>query len=115
MPPAPGKPINLTAIAERLPRADGRVAARLLTGADLAFELLAVDEARARQETLGRCDEVYIVISGYGTLRCGDAEVVEFTAGDVLFVPAGAAGRFRRLSRGFKTWRISLGSPAEPG
>ena len=53
-------------------------------------------------------DEVYIVASGSGQFRRGD-EVVAFSAGDALFVPAGVEHRFERFSDDFRTWVIFFG------
>ncbi len=121
--PPPDKPVNLTALAERLPPlpspgapdgATDTATHALLTRGDLRFEVVQApgmvgghDGSIAR----GEPDEIYVVISGEGAFRCADGEIVEFAAGDVLFVPAGAAGRFVRSSRGFRTWRIVLAGP----
>ena len=113
MPLDPAPAINLTAIAERLPRPDGpRRAVRILESAadGPVFEVQARDGAEDWPEEPGGCDGVYVVISGEGAFRCG-GEVLECAVGDVLFAPAGAPRRFERLSRGFSTWRILLGPP----
>jgi len=56
-------------------------------------------------------DEFYIVISGSGMFRRGD-EIVDFAAGDVLFVPAGIEHGFESHSDDFKTWVIFYGAKA---
>ena len=53
-------------------------------------------------------DELYIVISGYGTFRRGD-ELVRFEAGDILFVAARVPHRFETFSGDFKTWVLFFG------
>lgn len=53
-------------------------------------------------------DELYIVVSGYGTFRRGE-ELVRFAAGDVLFVAAHVPHRFESFSGDFKTWVIFFG------
>jgi mannose-6-phosphate isomerase-like protein (cupin superfamily) len=53
-------------------------------------------------------DELYIVVSGSGTFRRGE-ELVDFTAGDVLFVGAGVEHRFETFSDDFKTWVVFFG------
>jgi mannose-6-phosphate isomerase-like protein (cupin superfamily) len=117
MPLDPATAINLTAIAERLPRPDGpRRTVRVLEH-DMGgpvFEVLARNGAEDWPEEPGGCDGVYVVISGEGAFRCG-GEVLECAVGDVLFAPAGAPRRFERLSRGFSTWRILLGRAAAGG
>ena len=106
------KPIHLTAITERLARPAGpRQAVRVLEAGDggPVFEFQARDGPGEWPEEPGDRDAVYVVISGEGVLLCGD-EVLECAVGDVLFAPAGAPRRFERLSHGFSTWRILLGS-----
>jgi mannose-6-phosphate isomerase-like protein (cupin superfamily) len=53
-------------------------------------------------------DELYIVASGSGTFRRAD-HVVEFNAGDLLFVPAHVDHRFESFSDDFRTWAIFFG------
>jgi mannose-6-phosphate isomerase-like protein (cupin superfamily) len=45
-------------------------------------------------------DEIYVVISGQGTLW-GPTHTVRVSPGDVLFVPAGEPHRFEDVSEGF--------------
>ena len=102
MPPEPATPpVNLTAIAERLPRPEGPSRTVRVFGGRAAngpvFEVQARDGAGDWPEEPGERDAVYVVISGEGALRCG-VKVVECAAGDVLFAPAGAPRRFERLS-----------------
>jgi mannose-6-phosphate isomerase-like protein (cupin superfamily) len=58
-------------------------------------------------------DEIYIVISGTGTFRCGE-ESVSFVAGDVLFAPAQVTHRFENFSDDFQTWVVFYGPPKDP-
>jgi mannose-6-phosphate isomerase-like protein (cupin superfamily) len=53
-------------------------------------------------------DELYVVVSGKGTFRRG-SELVRFTHGDLLFVPANVPHRFESFSGDFKTWVIFFG------
>src|SRR5215213_7130485 len=97
MTPRPRGPINLTAAAERVPWPEARQAVRALVRADgLAIEIRALDgtEEGPRSPYLG--GDVYVVIAGYGALRCGE-EVVECTAGDVVLAPPAVAHQFERL------------------
>jgi mannose-6-phosphate isomerase-like protein (cupin superfamily) len=109
-------PVNLTAAAERMPWTQAQQTVRVLARADgLALEIRAVDgtEEQPRSPSLG--DDIYVVISGYGALRCGE-EVVECTAGDVVLAPSAVAHRFERLDGELKVWRISLArAAADPG
>ncbi|MBK7409680.1 MAG: DinB family protein [Saprospirales bacterium] len=50
-------------------------------------------------------DELYIVASGSGTFENG-GQSVPFSAGDVLFVPAGQEHRFINFSDDFATWVV---------
>ncbi len=56
---------------------------------------------------------LYIIISGFGVLRCANGARLEFTEGDLIMVPSGASHRFEEVSPKFKTWRIVLGSTAD--
>ena|SRR5215471_17379637 len=56
-------------------------------------------------------DELYVVISGYGTFR-RDQELVRFSPGDVLFVAAGTPHRFESFSGDFRTWAVFFGPRA---
>ena len=58
-------------------------------------------------------DIVYVIVSGYGVLCCRDGARIEFIAGDVMMVPAGAWYRFEETSPKSRTWRIVVGNPAE--
>ncbi len=53
-------------------------------------------------------DELYIVIAGDGEF-VRDDERLNFTAGDVLFVPAGMPHRFENFSEDFVTWVVFYG------
>jgi mannose-6-phosphate isomerase-like protein (cupin superfamily) len=102
-------PINLTEAAERTFWSEARWVGRALAGADgLALEIRALDDAEEGCRSPSGCDDVYVVVSGYGVLRCGE-EAVEFTASDVLVAPAGTEHRLERLDGAFRLWRISLG------
>ncbi len=50
-------------------------------------------------------DEIYIVISGYGTLNCNNKRT-ECRQGDILFVPAGMEHWFEKFSKDFCTWAV---------
>jgi mannose-6-phosphate isomerase-like protein (cupin superfamily) len=53
-------------------------------------------------------DELYVVFSGSGEFLL-NGERMNFTAGDVLFVPAGVEHRFENFSDDFVTWVIFYG------
>lgn len=53
-------------------------------------------------------DEIYIVVSGSGTFEL-EEKVVQIGVGDFLFVPAGAAHRFRQFSPDLLLWVILYG------
>jgi len=50
-------------------------------------------------------DELYIIATGSGTFENG-GQSVPFTAGDVLFVPAGQEHRFVDFTNDFATWVV---------
>ena len=53
-------------------------------------------------------DEIYVIASGEGSFtRAG--EKIQFSTGDVLFVPAGMEHRFENFSEDFATWVIFYG------
>ena len=53
-------------------------------------------------------DELYVVARGHGTFINGDDQH-PFSAGDVLFVPAGVSHRFEDFTDDFGTWVIFYG------
>jgi len=59
-------------------------------------------------------DEVYVVISGAGRFVV-DGESRPFEAGEVLFVPAGAAHRFEGFGEDFATWVFFYGPEGGEG
>lgn len=102
-------PINLTARTEGL---------RNLRTAGLAQLVLAqpglhcdqVDAAGLQEDTSTSAaqEEVYVIVAGYGGMRCADGTLVEVTAGDVLYVALGTVRRFENLNGKFLTLRISF-------
>jgi mannose-6-phosphate isomerase-like protein (cupin superfamily) len=117
--PAQQAPINLTATAEPMPWSEAQQAIRVSARRNgLVLEIRGLDDTKAAHPSAGFSDNVYVIISGYGVLHCGDT-VTDCTAGDVLFVPRGRTHYFQRLDGKIRIWRISL-TPAmavgdEPG
>ncbi len=110
--PSPDQPVNLTAAVELGRLTDGPASAPVLSREHLAFAIHGVDELQTVAERV-ETDILYVIISGYGILCCADGERIEFTAGDVMFVPAGAEHRFDEIGPKFRTWRIAIGKPLE--
>ena len=54
-------------------------------------------------------DEIYVIASGSG-LFFRDGERIQFSQGDVLFVPAGMDHHFENFSKDFATWVIFYGA-----
>ncbi|MGM0561935.1 MAG: cupin domain-containing protein [Pseudomonadota bacterium] len=79
-------------------------------GSEVTVELY-VPVGEDRQKPHDR-DELYIVATGEGTFRRGE-EVVSFTSGDLLYVPAHVPHRFETFSQDFKAWVIFYG-PKRP-
>ena len=53
-------------------------------------------------------DELYVIARGHGQFN-RNGEMIEYKAGDVLFVPAGMEHRFENFSDDFATWVIFYG------
>ena len=108
--PKPQRPTNLTAAMEQLPWSElGQglfVQGQTDTG---ALEVRGLDLAGEGYASEGAADTVYVIASGFGILRCGET-ALEYTAGDVVFVPSGQAHRFERLGGDIRIWRISAAS-----
>jgi mannose-6-phosphate isomerase-like protein (cupin superfamily) len=113
LPTNPGQPRNLTADAELAGLTKGHGITHLLIRPHLAISIHGIDGLETIAEGT-EADIVYVIISGYGVLRCGDEARIEFTAGDVMMVPAGAWHQFEEASPKFRTWRIVVGE-AEGG
>jgi homogentisate 1,2-dioxygenase len=103
----PDLPLNLTLLANRLRLLDGSDhSGHVLSRADLIIDVRIVDEARESNAGAAAHDEIYVVVAGYGLFRCADHVAVEFTAGDILLVPAGATYCIERRSPNVTTWKI---------
>lgn len=59
-------------------------------------------------------DEVYVVISGNGMFRNGERQH-SFSAGDLMFVPAGVEHRFVSFSDDLAVWVLFVGTTASDG
>jgi len=72
---------------------------------------MSVEIYRPRQtdkQTPHLQDELYIIISGSGEFMNG-GDRAPFSAGDILFVPAGIEHRFENFTDDFATWVIFYG------
>ena len=89
-------------------------AARLFERGEVALLLYLPKDTDL--QTPHKRDEIYIVISGYGTFRRG-SELVRFSPGDALFVAAHVPHRFESYSGDFRCWVVLFGperaAPAE--
>lgn len=106
----PRHPVNLTAAVELGRLIGGPGSAKVHSSENLTFTIhdaASLATVAERAET----DILYVIIAGYGVLRCTDGEYIEFTAGDVMFVPAGALHCFEQVAPKFKIWRIEVGHP----
>jgi mannose-6-phosphate isomerase-like protein (cupin superfamily) len=97
----------------RLPGPSGERYVELFRHGTLTVELYA---PRQRDpQTPHTRDEVYAVIQGSGWFR-NDHERHQFTAGDVLFVPAGVVHRFEEFTDDLAVWVFFYGPEGgEPG
>jgi mannose-6-phosphate isomerase-like protein (cupin superfamily) len=103
----PTQPVNLTAAAEPISWEQATRAIRIggaSEAAALDVQALSQSENGCRHD--GCREVVYVVVAGFGVLRCEDSEL-EFTGGDVLFVPKGCPHHFDQLDRTVRIWRIS--------
>jgi mannose-6-phosphate isomerase-like protein (cupin superfamily) len=112
LPTDPGQPANLTAAAELAGLTIGHGITQVLTRSNIAVAIYGIDGLATIAEST-EADILYVILSGYGVLRCRDGARVEFTAGDMMMVPAGACHRFEEVSPKFRTWRIVVGNPAQ--
>ncbi len=90
----------------RLPAADKDRYRQLFEHGTLQIGMYAPDGTDPQQPHSR--DEVYVVSSGRGWFVNG-SERHRFSAGDVLFVPAGIVHRFEDFSEDFSTWVIFYG------
>ena len=100
-------PINLTAVSERISWPE--VMRDIDTSAHRCGSILDIrglDDTGGVPSGEGLCDTVYVVVSGYGVLRYGNSSI-DWTVGDVLFVPKGYTHYFERFEGEIRIWRIS--------
>jgi len=90
----------------RVPTADGKMFASVLTHGSLEVEIYA-PHGTDPQKPHTR-DEAYVVIAGRGEFVLG-SERRPFGPGDALFVPAGAIHRFEKFTDDFSTWVFFYG------
>ena len=89
-----------------VPTRDGRRWEALFQHGTLEIEIYAphgTDPQKPHKK-----DEVYVVAQGSGEFICGN-DRMKFTAGDLLFVPAGETHRFENFSGDFTAWVIFYG------
>ncbi|MDQ0840017.1 hypothetical protein [Sphingomonas faeni] len=99
---------NLTALADRLRADELAYVLPVLEHHTLSATILRPVPGEPFEEGPAPTDTVYVVIAGFGRLGSGDADEMDATAGDVLFVTAGHTRRFTELSRKFLVWRLAL-------
>jgi mannose-6-phosphate isomerase-like protein (cupin superfamily) len=89
-----------------LPGPEGKRFATVFERGELLIEIYAPRGTDPQQPHTR--DEIYIVIQGSGFFVNGETREA-FTAGDVLFVPAGVVHRFEDFTDDFATWVIFYG------
>lgn len=97
--------LALKATEEKL-KASGKEFVEFFKHGSLVIELYKPDK-KDKQSPHTR-DEAYIITSGSGRFHV-NGEYVSFSAGDFLFVPAGAEHRFEDFTDDFQTWVIFYG------
>jgi mannose-6-phosphate isomerase-like protein (cupin superfamily) len=101
-------PINLTEAAIRVPWSEIDQALRVQTrAAGFVLDIRGLEHAEDGHTNPSLSETVYVIVQGYGVLRCGDM-AMECTKDDVLFVPSGHPHHFERLDGQIKIWRVSL-------
>jgi len=73
---------------------------------DIAFAL----PVPPKDQTPHTQDEIYIIISGRGTL-IHDGKRDSFAPGDILFVAAGTEHQFEDVTEDLALWRVFYGPP----
>jgi mannose-6-phosphate isomerase-like protein (cupin superfamily) len=107
-------PINLTEAADRLPWHEAEQRLRLhAQNGNATLDIRPIGQSGEPPADPGLSDIVYVVIVGYGLLHCAET-TLEFTTGDVLFLPRGHPHRIEGLNGEIRLWRIALDSPPEP-
>jgi mannose-6-phosphate isomerase-like protein (cupin superfamily) len=98
--------LTTSAVLETLAKEEGAIFTTLFEHGSLEVEVyrpIGVDTQQPHSR-----DEVYVIISGFGTFLNGDARQ-SFEPGEVLFVPAGVEHRFENFSEDFATWVFFYG------
>ena len=94
------------AAQSKIPDANGNMFAEILSHGSMVVEIYAPKDKDYQQPHTR--DELYFVTQGQGMFVNG-AERHPFSAGDVLFVPAGVVHRFEDFSEDFMTWVVFYG------
>ena len=98
--------VTLEEALQRVPDAQGQRFAKVLSHGSLEVEIYAPKDVDL--QTPHTRDELYVVMQGSGMFING-AERYPFTAGDVLFVPAGVVHRFEDFTDDFAVWVVFYG------
>ncbi len=94
------------AAARQLTVPPGNLAAPVFGHGSMLVEYYAPKEIDHQQPHTR--DELYVIIAGSGDFIHGEQRQ-PFSAGDLLFVPAGAVHRFVNFTADFATWVIFYG------
>nr|WP_245214698.1 AraC family ligand binding domain-containing protein [Pararoseomonas indoligenes] len=101
-------PINLTEASDRVPWSEVDKALRVSArSGNAVLEIRGLGYTEQGHANDGLSDTAYVIVAGFGVLRCEEAPL-EFTTGDVLFVPRGCPHRLERLDGEIRLWKISL-------
>ncbi len=99
--------IATLAEARRAPLPPGRLSALLMEHGTMQLRHYRPPAGGDPQKPHDQ-DELYVVMSGSGWFRCGDARV-QFGPGDVLYAGAGAKHRFEDYSADTELWVVFYG------
>jgi hypothetical protein len=106
--PATSLPVNLTAAALEQSGPTGIPSAPLLLRPHMRCDQLDGSALQAQGQAAAARDEVYVVVAGFGGMRCEDGSTLEVTAGDVVYVSPGTSRGFEALSRNFSALLLTF-------
>lgn len=104
--------VSLADALQEVPDAEGNLFARVLAHGSMEVEMYVPQELDHQQPHTR--DELYFVARGQGMFVNGDRRHA-FSAGDVLFVPAGVVHRFEEFSEDFAVWVVFYGPEGGEG
>lgn len=100
------KKAGLLEAIEQLKQETGKPFTMVMKHGTMSVEYFAPQKTDT--QTPHQQDELYVIARGHGKFN-RNGELIEYKAGDVLFVPAGMEHRFENFTDDFATWVIFYG------